>query len=191
MQSNTEHTTTSIHGTDPNSCPPDSKHSGGKDTLQAAFYHGYKVYENGKVENSVGKEIFPLNNGKMKIFVNGKKRTLSHARIIYEAFSNQTILRSEVITYKDGDPTNICFQNIVIRQRKEYFANAAWNENKRIITAEQEKMILEDRKKPFVRIKNGKKRKLSRTPYTALAERYGCSTTTIYKILKKHNVTET
>lgn len=120
-----------------------------------------------------------VKNGRVQISMNGKKHTLIAGRIVLEAYYKRLIDKSLVLVFKDNNPDNIKFENLDLIQRTEYFAKLG---NRKLLSEEQQQEI----RKLYNR---EEQRKVNyKGPYPSisdLARQYGCSKSTILKVLNE------
>jgi hypothetical protein len=57
--------------------------------------------------------IVTLNYGEV-----GERKTFAVARLVMETFSGQELETTEVVKYRDGDPTNLAYSNLYPTHRK-------------------------------------------------------------------------
>jgi len=102
------------------------------------------------------------------------------ARVIYEAVENVELDTKVCIKFKDGDSSNIIYDNIEVVNRPEYF-----NESRNKYRKFDEKTCEEIRRKynREERKKHNFAGEYAHPSYQELAEEYGCSKTTILHIL--------
>lgn len=148
----------------------------------AKDYHGNFVTEKGKIYNALGKPL-KVKYGAVHIVIDGKKRTLMVARIVYEVFSGNKITSTKVIIFKDGNSENVAYENIEAVSRTTYFKEIKnENQKKRLFSKEEQERIIKeyDRER---RRKHGFKGAYSEPSYRTLSIKYDCSRSTILKIL--------
>lgn len=91
--------------------------------MRQVDYHGYTIYENGKVIGLYGKEIKKRErNGRYEIRLNieGLRKDFTVSRLVYHAFENFDIADTNLcVTHKDGDKLNVDFKNLKLVKRKE------------------------------------------------------------------------
>lgn len=58
--------------------------------------------------------IVTLNYGEV-----GERKTFAVARLVMETFSGQKLETTEVVKYRDGDPTNIAYSNLYVSSARE------------------------------------------------------------------------
>lgn len=152
---------------------------------EAKVYYGNIVYPDGRIFNAIGKQL-EIKNGVVRLYIDGKKRTLMAARVVYEAVTGEPLSRGKVIQFKDGNKDNASFDNIVIIERTKYFEDHQWQ---RKLTKEEELQLVaeycvEDSKY------HGKRKGYDKPSYRDLAEKYNCSKSLVYNILRKYNKVE-
>lgn len=148
----------------------------------AKDYHGNFVTEKGEIYNALGKPL-KVRNGAVKVVVDGKKRTLMVARIVYEVFSGNKITSTKVILFKDGNPENVAYENIEAVSRKTYFKKIkSENQRKRLFSKEEQEQIIKEYDRENRRA-HGFKGAYSKPTFREMAIKYECSKSTIQKIL--------
>lgn len=149
---------------------------------QETEYHGYKFTTDGKIYRPNGKRVTPY-KGTVKIVIDGKRRTLKIARLMYEAFNGEKLPNGCIIHLSQGDENHPRLDDIEILDRKEYFQkHPEWMTQKRIPANIVEKIREEYNYNE--RKKHGFKGKYRFPTYNDLATKYNCSKSTIYKIIK-------
>ena len=81
-------------------------------------YGSYKVSRDGSIYDILMNKRPVLKGGIVTLFRNGKRYNKKAARVVYEAVSGQKLTKCDVIKNKDGDETNIAFDNLYIEKRK-------------------------------------------------------------------------
>ena len=132
-------------------------------------YKGYTISKNGVIKNRFNNEL-KVNQGTgiVRLSLDGRFQSVIGGRFIYELFSQETLPKSKLILYKDGDCTNIAFSNLEVIERKKHFKDFSWNYK---ISEKEEKQI----RKEHTTLK---------LSYKQLAEKYDCSVSTITKIMQ-------
>ena len=132
-------------------------------------YKGYTISKDGLILNLFNK-ILKINQktGIIRLSLNGRFQSVIGGRFIYEMFSRKTLSKNKMISYKDGDCTNIAYSNLVVIDRKNHFKDFTWCYK---ISEEEEKQIR-------------KEHKIKKWSYKTLAEKHHCSLSTITKIMK-------
>lgn len=91
--------------------------------MKSIDFHGYTIYENGKIIGLYGKEVKKrLNNGRYEVRLNveGKRKNYIVSRLVYHAFNPFDINDQNMcISYKDNDKLNINLDNLYLTQRKD------------------------------------------------------------------------
>ncbi len=149
---------------------------------QEKEYHGYRFTDDGKIYRPNGKRVTPY-KGTVKIVIDGKRRTLKIARLIYEAFNGEKLPNGCIIRLSQGDENCPCLDNIEILDRKEYYQkHPEWMTQKSIPADTVEKIRKEYNYEE--RKKHGFRGEYKAPSYNDLAAKYKCSKSTIYKIVK-------
>lgn len=145
-------------------------------------YYGNTVTKDGKIYNAKGRELTISKRGTVMLKIGGKKHIYKAGRVVYEAISGIKLtdplnltngMKEHILSFKDGDETNTAFENLVLQTREEYFKDKKWGTEK--YSKEIRKAIIED----YNKIGD------EHVSYRQLAEKYGCSCSTIRMYLKK------
>lgn len=144
------------------------------------LYYGNQVYEDGRIYNAIGDKI-AIKDGIVRLYINGKKRTLLAGRVVYEAFTGKEIPKGYVIKFRDGDKNNASYQNVEVIDRKTFFDGHVWECK---FTKEEKEQIRKEYDATNPK-QHGFKRGNERPSYVDLAKKYGCSKSTIIKIIKE------
>lgn len=90
--------------------------------MKKVDYHGYTIYENGKVIGLYGKEIKTRErDGRYEIRLNigGMRKSFILSRLVYHAFQDFDINNKNLcVTHKDGDNLNVEFSNLELVKRQ-------------------------------------------------------------------------
>lgn len=98
------------------------------------YYH-HIITEDGKIYNPIEKEMKINKKGMIKVTIDGKKHVYMAGRIVYEAITGIPMTdprkegnrsRKNILIFKDGDCTNTAFDNLIIKDRTEYFKDKEW-----------------------------------------------------------------
>lgn len=112
--------------------------------MKSVDFHGYTIYENGKIIGLYGKEVKKrLNNGRYEIRLNieGKRKNYIVSRLVYHAFNPFDIDNKDLcISYKDNDKLNIDLSNLYLTHRKELIQGDK-HQNRAKLTDDQVKEI--------------------------------------------------
>jgi len=131
-------------------------------------YCGYVFHKEGYIISPNGKKLtITRKTGHIRIDLYGKQITVKAGRFIYELMNDVTLRRSEIVVHKDGDLTNIAFDNLEYMGRKEYFKEHTWAYK---FSEEEEKQIYDEYHK-------------GQTSIQKLSDKYRCCTTTIWNIV--------
>jgi hypothetical protein len=91
--------------------------------MKSVDFHGYTIYENGKIIGLYGKEVKKrINNGRYEIRLNieGKRKNYMVSRLVYYVFNPFDIEDKNIcVSYKDNDKLNIDLSNLYLTHRKE------------------------------------------------------------------------
>ena len=145
-------------------------------------YYGNTVTKDGKIFNAKGKELIISARGTVMIRVDGKKHIYKAGRVVYEAITGVQLtdphnmtngLKEYILSFKDGNERNIAFNNLVLQTRTDYFKGKKWGTEK--YSEEIRNAIVEDYNKKVT----------AHVSYRQLAEKYGCSCSTIRMYLRK------
>jgi hypothetical protein len=91
--------------------------------MKSVDFHGYTIFENGKIIGLYGKEVKKrINNGRYEVRLNidGKRKNYIVSRLVYYVFNPFDIDDKNIcISYKDNDKLNINISNLYLTHRKE------------------------------------------------------------------------
>ena len=147
-------------------------------------YHDYYVTLDGKIITKQGKEIRPKGSEQVLLTIQGKRKGIKRARVVYEAVTGKKTKRSDVFVFLDGNSQNPAFENIQVYSRKDYFnkVNTGMACKKAKLKPEQTQKI------QSLCSKGVGVKKVGSPTYRELATQYGCSKSTILKILQRQYV---
>ena len=149
--------------------------------VEKKYYYGNIVYCDGRIFNALGKELRPSKDGKVVIYIDGKRHIRLISTIMYEAV-NECSARKKILSWKS--PGNYSYDNLIIKDRGELNRSGELNNGRQVLTKKDCEQIIRERNVPYVLYdKNGKKRINPQTPYHVLAKKYGCSSSTVQKVL--------
>lgn len=137
-------------------------------------YGSYKVSRDGSIYDILMNKRPVLKGGIVTLFRNGKRYNKKAARVVYEAVSGQKLTKCDVIKNKDGDETNIAFDNLYIEKRKNVMLKH--------FTLEQVEQIRKEYNKEE-REKHGYRGIYAKPSYNEMCDKYNCSMSTMYKII--------
>ena len=141
-------------------------------------YYGYQVCRTGDIlrKDRVTGEWCELKSyhftypgSHVTMWIGDKQKKVMKAKLIYELFSGETLYRSVVLQFRDGDKTNCAFENLYTISRKEFASREADYNKKKLDDTELKELK-----------KLRKKRKVS---LRSLSQIYGCSLKVIQKAL--------
>ena len=146
---------------------------------QTCLYLGYTFFRDGYVVSPHGKILKQVKEGRrsgnnITLIVDdnpGRKKRLNAARAIFTMFSGRQLRKNEVVSFKDGDSSNISFDNLEVIQKKELLADHKGRSWK--FSESQQEAI----RKVYDIIPGA--------TYANLAEAFDCSSNTIQKIINK------
>ena len=130
-------------------------------------YYGNTVTKDGKIFNAKGKELIISARGTVMIRVDGKKHIYKAGRVVYEAITGVQLTDPHNMT--NGLKEYI----LVLQTRTDYFKGKKWGTEK--YSEEIRNAIVEDYNKKGT----------AHVSYRQLAEKYGCSCSTIRMYLRK------
>ncbi len=115
-------------------------------------YYSYIVLASGHIYNAFGREINVRRDGTVRLQIDGKPKTIIAGKIIYEVVTGKKITlydendkalgKKNIIGFRDGNRTNIAFDNIVIVSREDYFKEKEWAGQK--LSREDKKQLIYD-----------------------------------------------
>lgn len=146
---------------------------------KTCMYLGYTFFRDGYVVSPHGKILKQVKEGRrsgnnITLIVDGnsqRKKRLNVARAIYSMFSGKQLAKNEVVTFKDGNSSNISFDNLAVIKKKELLQDTCGRSWK--FTEKEEKII----RKLYSEIPG--------ITYAKLSDIFECSSNTIQKIIKK------
>ncbi len=150
---------------------------------QPEFYefHGYRVTKDGNFYDENGKLLNVRKNGQIRLRIDGEKRLFTAARVVYEAVSGQTVGASDCTLFLNGDRTDIRYDNIKVKKRIDYFKTKKTGKD-RVISEETAEQIIKEYNREERR-KHGFKGPYKHPTYNELAQKYGCSKSTVTAIV--------
>lgn len=147
----------------------------------AKEFYGHLITRDGKITRIDGKRVKIRNKSILTYFDGDRMRYKNIAVIVYELFTGVTLDRSSILLFKDGNDKNFAFDNIkVIPKKGRYCYSMFTEEQTRDIQSEYHKddTCQEEKKK-----NNYRSNSTEFSSYRKLATKYGCSLSTITKIL--------
>lgn len=146
-------------------------------------YYGYIVDRNGTITSNRGCKpqqltgyYFTYPYSHVTLVIDGKPRKICKARLVYGLFSDKKIDKYEVLKFRDGDQSNVAFDNLCVISRKEYFKEHKGYNKKKF----NEKTIKEMKETYNALPTEGQKKVSLRD----MCQKYECSLTTVQKALK-------
>ena len=138
-------------------------------------YEKYIFSREGHIRTYNGKELKINREGVVHLYIDGKKKILCAARLMYKLFYNVNLSTSDVIEPIDGNPRNIALDNLRRRPRKTFLNNTLTpNEENEIVA-----IYLQRKRMGF-------KGEYAHPTYKELAEEYGCSMSKIYQLTRPY-----
>lgn len=155
-------------------------------------YYGNWVYRDGTIINKNGIKLKPY-KGKVSIVKEQvdekgetirKRHSILHAKVVYEAFTGQTVPRTMIVRYRDENPENVNINNIAFVSKKEYFRDYDWSPLKKLSddTVQEIRHIYRVGETNRGNLKNQLNREVP-SQYE-LSKQYEVSLSTIQKIVK-------
>lgn len=143
---------------------------------ECAYLYGYKVTRDATFINmKTGKVLSKLDitgiESHVNFYIEDQRVKINVDRAIYQIFSGEKLSSSMRIIHIDDDPHNHDFSNLMAVSAREYYCFKTRKELPKKITKDQVLMIQEERR-------------TKKYTYKVLAEKYGCSIYTIFKIIK-------
>ena len=80
--------------------------------MKEISWNSLVVREDGTITDTGGNLKKECLNGRISYSVNGNPTQKCRERIVYEAFSGRALLRTEAITFADGNRKNCAFDNL-------------------------------------------------------------------------------
>lgn len=152
--------------------------------VRRADFHGYTIYEDGRIIGLHGREIKKrLKDGRYEIRLNvkGERKNYMVSRLIYYVFEPFDIDdRNLCVSYKDGDKTNIHFDNLFLAHRKDLIQGDK-HKNVSALTDEQAEEI---RRLYTGKVSVNQHDQKAGYSYQDLADMYGVSKANIMWIVK-------
>ncbi|MFS0643735.1 hypothetical protein [Siminovitchia sp. 179-K 8D1 HS] len=91
--------------------------------MRKVDYHGYTIFEDGRIIGLYGKEVKKrINNGRyeIRLVIDGKRKNYIVARLMYFVFVGFDISNKDLcITHKDGDYLNVHINNLQLQHRRD------------------------------------------------------------------------
>lgn len=122
-----------------------------------------------------------IKNGKITVVTNEQKKTVLAARIIYEVVNNAALPYGMVIRFLDGNENNPAYENILIIERKDFFAKHDWDKTKKIPKKTRTQIVKEYNRDE--RKKHDFKGQWAHPSLYELSRKYNCSLSTVQKIV--------
>lgn len=133
-------------------------------------YLGYIFHKEGFITGPKGKKVtITKKTGSMRFKIEeGKVIVVKAGRLVYELIHETEVNRSSIINHKDGDLSNVAFDNLEYVERKDYFKDHNWTCK---FSEELAKQIYEEYQKGDTSIQK-------------LSDKYDCCNTTTWRIVQ-------
>ena len=147
---------------------------------QSTYYGNLVITDEGGIYD-VHNNPVKIKNGKITVMTNERKRTVLAARIIYEVVNKAALPYGVVIRFLDGNENNPAYRNIMVIERKDYFAMHDWDKTKKLPKKTREKIVKEYNREE--RKKHEFKGQWAHPSLYELSRKYNCSLSTVQKIV--------
>lgn len=147
-------------------------------------FNGYKIYSNGTFISPKGRTIKKITinypDSHVILIISGKKIKYNTARLMYSLFkkNGEKVDNSELIVFKDNDSKNVAISNLKLVKKKNYF--------KKYKTKKYTNDFVMEIKKAYKKNTKNTSNQYNRSGPSVreLARIYGCSLSTVCKIIK-------
>ncbi len=151
--------------------------------MRKTYFHGYTFYEDGTIIGLYGREIKKVENKgyyEIKLVVNGKRKTFSVARLMYNLFVGFDIDNKNLcVLHKDNNRLNVHIDNLYLEHRKNIIQGSKHDSISKLTQKQVEE--IKELYKGSAGINQHDKKGLSMND---LAEKYNVSKGSIQMILK-------